>query len=102
MDRDLENLKTQVINLVNPLKIVLFGSRATGSFNKHSDYDILIVMPKGTNKRKTAQFLYQNIENIERPYDFVVVTEETLEKYSNSHHLIYFHALKNGIELYAA
>lgn len=102
MDRDLESLKEQIISLVHPMKIILFGSRAKGSFNGYSDYDILVLMPKGANKRKTAQFLYQNIENIKKPYDFIVLTEDTLEKYSDSHHLIYFHALKDGIELYAA
>ncbi|EOQ96545.1 nucleotidyltransferase domain protein [Leptospira wolbachii serovar Codice str. CDC] len=102
MDQDLQNLKAQIVTLVNPLKIILFGSRAKGNFNHSSDYDILVIMPDGTNKRKTAQFLYQNIENINISYDFVVATENTLEKYSKSHHLIYFHALKDGIELYAA
>ncbi|EKR74612.1 putative toxin-antitoxin system, toxin component [Leptospira noguchii str. 2006001870] len=46
--------------------------------------------------------MYQNIENIDKPYDFIVATEETIEKYSNSPHLVYFHALKDGIELYAS
>ncbi|PJZ55864.1 nucleotidyltransferase domain-containing protein [Leptospira barantonii] len=102
MDRDLENLKNQIVSLVSPLKIILFGSMATGSSNDQSDYDILIVMPKGTKKRETAQFLYRKIENINRPYDLIVATEETIENYSNIPHLVYFHALKDGIELYAA
>jgi predicted nucleotidyltransferase len=102
MDEDLQNLKTQIISLVNPIKIILFGSRAKGNFAENSDYDIMVLMPEGTNKRATAQYLYKNIENIEKPYDFIVATQDTLDKYSHSKHLIYFHALKDGIELYAA
>ena len=81
MDNDLQNLKKQIISLVNPIKIILFGSRAKGNFSEHSDYDIMIVMPKGTNKRATAQYLYKNIENIKNPYDFIVATQDTLDKY---------------------
>ncbi|EMO38170.1 putative toxin-antitoxin system, toxin component [Leptospira interrogans str. MMD3731] len=46
--------------------------------------------------------MYQNIENVDKPYDFIVATEETIEKYSNFPHLVYFYALKDGIELYAS
>ncbi|WCL50651.1 nucleotidyltransferase domain-containing protein [Leptospira sp. GIMC2001] len=102
MNEELNKLKAQIVLLVKPLKIILFGSRAKGNFNQNSDFDILIVMPDGTNKRQTAQFLYQRIDNINISYDFVVVTEDTLQKYSKDHHLIYFHALRDGIELYAA
>ncbi|PKA06399.1 nucleotidyltransferase [Leptospira harrisiae] len=102
MDRELEILKTQIISLVNPLKIILFGSRATGTASKNSDYDLLIIMPDGTNKREIAQYLYKNVDNINISFDIVVATPQTLEKYSNIRHLIYFHALKDGLELYAA
>jgi uncharacterized protein len=102
MDRDLENLKKQIISLVNPLRIILFGSRSKGTFSETSDYDLMIIMPEGTNKRETAQFLYKNIENIKKSYDLIVTTQSILQKYRGSRHLIYFHALKDGQELYAA
>jgi predicted nucleotidyltransferase len=102
MDQDLEKLRTQIIALVNPMKIILFGSRARGTSSEKSDYDILVIMPERTNKRETAQFLYRNIENVKISYDFIVATPDTIKKYSKIRQLIYYPALKDGEELYAA
>ncbi|EOQ88816.1 nucleotidyltransferase domain protein [Leptospira yanagawae serovar Saopaulo str. Sao Paulo = ATCC 700523] len=102
MENELEHLKNQIIFLVNPLKIILFGSRATLTACKNSDYDLLIIMPDGTNKREIAQYIYKKVDNIKISFDLVVATPETLKKYSNSRHLIYFYALQDGLELYAA
>ncbi|TGK47579.1 nucleotidyltransferase domain-containing protein [Leptospira kanakyensis] len=102
MEDELEILKSQIISLVNPLKIILFGSRATSTAGKNSDYDLLIIMPDGTNKREIAQYIYKKVDHIKISFDIVVATPETLKKYSNNRHLIYFHALQDGLELYAA
>ncbi|XDD43312.1 nucleotidyltransferase domain-containing protein [Leptospira sp. WS60.C2] len=102
MENELESLKSQIISLVNPLKIILFGSRATNTARKNSDYDLLIIMPDGTNKREIAQYIYKKVDKIKISFDIVVATPETLKKYSNHRHLIYFHALQDGLELYAA
>lgn len=102
MSQDLEKLRAQIISLVNPLKIILFGSRSKETSSDKSDYDLLILMPEGTNKRETAQFLYRSIENVNTSYDFIVATPNTLEKFSNIRHLVYFHALKDGKEIYVA
>ena len=102
MNQDLETLRAQIISLVKPLKIILFGSRSRGTASDKSDYDLLILMPEGTNKRETAQFLYKSIENVKTPYDFIVATPLTLEKFSNIRHIVYFHALKDGKEIYVA
>lgn len=101
MGKELDILKDQIISLVNPLKIILFGSRATNSAHSHSDYDLLVIMPSGTNKREIAQYIYKNVMGIKISFDIIVSTPETLEKYSEIRHLIYFHALKEGLELYA-
>ncbi|MCW7495086.1 nucleotidyltransferase domain-containing protein [Leptospira levettii] len=101
MENELDILKSEIISLVNPLKIILFGSRATHAAGKNSDYDLLIIMPDGTNKREIAQYIYKNVDQVKISFDVVVATPETLKKYSNHRHLIYFHALQDGLELYA-
>jgi predicted nucleotidyltransferase len=98
----LNDLMGQIVNLVQPRKIILFGSHATGKPTPDSDFDLLIVMPDGTPKRKTAQYLYQNIFGIKIPYDLIVTTETDLIKYRDEPGLIYYSALRNGKEIYAA
>jgi len=66
-----------------------------------SDIDLLVVMPEGTHRRHTAQFLYKNVRNIGVPFDILVVTNGDLEKYKNSAGLIYQEILAEGIEVYA-
>ena len=41
----------QVVAEAAPLRVVLFGSRATGTARPDSDIDLLVVMPDGTDRR---------------------------------------------------
>lgn len=59
-----KKLERGLISFSIALLILLFGSRSKGSEHSNSDYDLLIVMPDGSNRRATAQFLYKNIENV--------------------------------------
>jgi predicted nucleotidyltransferase len=101
-DLQLNLLVSQIVRLVKPLKIYLFGSRATGKFQESSDYDLMIVMPDRVHRRKTAQLLYEQISDINIPYDLIVTTEESLIRHSQKQGLIYRQVLKYGAEIYAA
>ena len=101
-DPQLNLLVSQVVKLVKPIRIYLFGSRATGNFQESSDYDLMIVMPSETHCRKTAQFLYEQISKVIIPYDLIVTTEEALTRNSKNPGMIYRQALKHGKEIYAA
>jgi predicted nucleotidyltransferase len=98
----LEQLKCKIIELVHPLKIILFGSAARGEMHADSDLDIMVVMPEGTHRRHTAQHLYQHIEGIKIPYEIVVATEQDMEKNKDNSSLIYKSVLKEGKPLYNA
>ena len=98
----IDSLVKQIIKISNPLKIILFGSVAKENIKKNSDIDILVIMPNGTNKRKTAQELYSKLEKIKISYDIVVSTPEILKKHKNNNGLIYKSALNEGKEIYAA
>lgn len=101
-EKTITQLVKQIIKISKPLKIILFGSVAKGKIHKDSDIDILVIMPNGTNKRKTAQELYSKIEHIQISFDIIVATPETLEKNKDNNGLIYKSALKEGKEIYAA
>ena len=51
----IEQLVRRIIEIVQPLRIILFGSAARGEMNPDSDIDVLVVMPEGVHRRRTAQ-----------------------------------------------
>ena len=98
----LQNLIQQIIEIVHPLKIILFGSAARGEWKEGSDFDLMVVVPNGFHCRKTAQKLYESIHGIKIPFDIVVTTPSTLRKHKTTFGFVYHYALKEGKELYAA
>ncbi len=98
----MEDLVRQVVRVVNPLRIILFGSAARGELNSDSDLDLLVVMPEGTNRIETAQCLYRYVHCANYPSDFIVATPADLERYKDNIGLIYYSVVREGKELYAA
>lgn len=43
IEKQIENIKQQLINKYKPEKIIIFGSYARGNFDKDSDIDFLII-----------------------------------------------------------
>ncbi|HEW79327.1 MAG TPA: nucleotidyltransferase domain-containing protein [Phycisphaerales bacterium] len=97
-----DQLVQRIIEIVHPLKIILFGSFSRGEINPDSDIDVLIVMPEGTHRRRTAQLLYRRIIGLGIPFDILVTTPEDLEKHKDNIGLIYRTVLREGREIYAA
>ena len=98
----LEELIQRIVAAVHPLQIVLFGSAARGETAPESDLDVLSVMPEGTHRRHTAQYLYQTISGVKVPFDLLVATPNDLEKHKDNIGLIYRTILREGRVVYAA
>jgi hypothetical protein len=67
-----------------------------------SDVDLLVVMPEGTHRRRTSQFLHTQLFGIPAAVDIVVATPGDLERHGDHPGLIYQAALHEGREVYAA
>ena len=98
----LDDVISRILDVVRPLRIVLFGSAVRGVIGPHSDLDILVVMPDGTHRRSTTQRLYRSLFGLGIPKDVVVVTESDVKNYGNNPSLVIAPALKEGRELYHA
>lgn len=99
--KTIERLVASITEVVQPLRIILFGSAARGEMQVGSDIDVLVVMPEGTHRRRTAQLLYQRISGMGAPVDILVATPQDLEKYQDNIGLIYHNVLQEGREIYA-
>ena len=98
----IEQLVRRIIELVQPLRIILFGSAARGEMGPDSDIDLLVVMPDGVHRRRTAQLLYRQIRGLGVPFDILVATPNDLEMHKDNIGLIYRSILQEGREVYAA
>lgn len=58
----------------NPLRIILFGSRARGEARPDSDYDLLVVLPQVENKRAAAISIGNALSDLPVSKDIVVTT----------------------------
>jgi predicted nucleotidyltransferase len=98
----IEQLIRRIIELVQPLRIILFGSAARDEMGPDSDIDVLVVMPDGVHRRRTAQLLYRQIRGLGVPFDILVATPNDLEMHKDNIGMIYQSILQKGREVYAA
>jgi predicted nucleotidyltransferase len=98
----LSGLVERIVQVVHPLRIIVFGSAARGDATPGSDVDILVVMPEGTPRRATARYLHTQLFGIPFAVDLIVTTPSHLEKHRDNLGLIYRTILAEGKELYAA
>ena len=84
-DRDsvenIQELARKFVKKVNPIKIVLFGSFAKGSYTEDSDYDFYLVVDDDRNIAEATREAYRaSIYLKKRPVDIVVGTNSRFEK----------------------
>jgi len=101
-ERLLNTIIRQIVALVAPRRIILFGSAARGEMRKGSDIDLMVVLSDRAAKKKSVRILYTSLETAGLPFDIVPVTEEELGRYGDTIGLVYRSALREGRELYAA
>ena len=101
-DEQLQEIVRRIVEVVKPLRIILFGSIARGEAGPESDIDVLIVVRDGRHRFDTMQAIYRQLRGLRIAVDVVVATESDVREYGNSPVLIYREALRDGRELYAA
>lgn len=98
----LNELVRRIVETAHPMKILLFGSAARGQMGPNSDLDILVVMPDGVHRRRTAQDIYRGLLGMGIAKDVVVVTESDIRDYGDNPSMVLYPALREGRELYRA
>ena len=68
----------------------------------NSDLDVLVIMPDGTHRRRTAQEVYRRMWGFGFAKDIVVVTESDVREYRTNPYIMIKNALEEGRELYHA
>ncbi len=89
-----------IVERWDPLRILLFGSRASGRARSDSDVDLLVVVPPVLYNRETAGAMLDALGDFPCATDIVLATPEVLQDYGPIPGLVYHEALEKGIPLY--
>jgi predicted nucleotidyltransferase len=92
----------RIVESVHPKQIILFGSAIRGDMGPNSDFDLLIIIPSGGHRRRTAQTIYRKLIGVGFASDIIVVTEDDIEKFGDNIGMVIRPALQEGKVLYAA
>jgi len=98
----LSDLLQRILRVTKPLKVILFGSAGRGEMGSESDLDLLIVVRNGLDARRTSRSIYRNLIGFGAAVDVVVATQRDIELYGDNFSLVYYRALREGREIYAA
>jgi len=90
----------RVVEEVDPLRIVLFGSRARGDASPGSDIDLLVVLEKSRVDRDTTVRIRRRLADMPFSKDVVVTTDERVDRYGALVGTILRPALREGRSLY--
>jgi excisionase family DNA binding protein len=80
-DAELARIVRAIVAAVHPDAVILFGSRARGDFKPDSDFDLAIVAPDGTARRRLAMKAYESIASVRDRsigVDVVVLTPQII------------------------
>lgn len=102
LKRNIRQVVDQIVELVHPQRVILFGSAASGHVSGDSDLDFLVVVPESERPEAITDRLNMEIRDRPMPCDFMVVTPSTLKRNRKNPGLIYGAILDEGREVYAA
>ena len=95
----LDDIVSRIVEVAQPEKIILFGSAARGEMGPHSDLDLLIIK-SGAHRGELSDRIVRALYGVNAAVDLVVATPEDIERYKDSHALVYKPAIREGLVLY--
>ena len=69
----------RIVRAVDPLRVILFGSRARGDARPDSDFDLLVVLDSLTDRRDTRIAVRRSFADLPIAADVVVATRDQVD-----------------------
>ncbi len=76
----LNQAKDRLVTRFHPQRIILFGSQARGTADKHSDVDILVVCPIRGRRRDLMVEMDRALRGLPIARDIIVLSPEEFER----------------------
>ena len=105
INRDvLSKISSTIVAAIEPVQIILFGSRATGRARTDSDYDLLVVEAApygpGHSRRQQATKLWLALSKLRISTDILMYSQEEIARYKEWRNHVVTHAFREGQVLY--
>lgn len=101
---ELGRISERIVDLVQPRRVILFGSQARGTAGAGSDIDLLIVGERPTDepwsRRQEISRIRRALPHVGRPIDILLFTPEEVEKWQDTTNHVISEALREGRVLY--
>jgi predicted nucleotidyltransferase len=95
-----QEITRRIVAAANPVKVILFGSRARGTAQPGSDLDLLVIERDPVSVRQEAVRLRRLLRDLEIPIDIIVVDQSFAERYGDIPGSVLYPALREGTVLY--
>ena len=101
--KELKQVTEIIKQKADPVRIVLFGSRARGDYTTSSDYDILIIIKNVKNEREITREIYKELytQGVDLDIELIAVDENRWNNVKERFDLIYRNIDSEGIEIYS-
>ena len=90
----------RVVKKFDPIAVWLFGSVARGDCNEHSDVDLMVIMPDGTDCLTTAAYILMELRGSLLPKDVHVNTPSLFARAADKVGSVQHSVSKHGVMLY--
>ena len=90
----------RIVKNINPEKIILFGSYASGNPSEESDLDILIVKEMRMPRYKRGREVKKHLRGMKIPIDVIVYTKKEIKEWEGTKTAFINQAIKQGKVLY--
>jgi uncharacterized protein len=90
----------RIAQAANPVKIIMFGSRARGQERPDSDVDLLVIETQVENRVAEMTRLNRALRGLALPVELIVISAQLFDQWSRVPGSVYHEALREGIVLY--
>lgn len=90
----------RIVSAIQPEKIILFGSRATGAAGPDSDIDLLVIAHSDEPRYRRAAPIYGILSDILAPMDILVYSPQEVKEWSGVAQAFVTTAVRQGVVLY--
>jgi predicted nucleotidyltransferase len=90
----------RIVREFDPVRVILFGSHARGEAGRHSDVDLLVVLPQVDDPRRAAVAIRRLLADLPVAKDIVVTTPEEVAARGHLVGTILRPALREGVVVY--